>query len=136
METIKVQIDWCGKNYAAYIYSPDFGLVTTTAKTAEQIKEAAAKALRFHIEGCRADGDDLPKWLTDGNYTLQFEMRTSAMMHQMLDYTTIAALSRASGISHSQLSHYANAVAEPRPAQKQKIIDGFHAIGRACMEFA
>jgi hypothetical protein len=48
-------------------------------------------------------------------------------------YASIAAISRASGINQHQLSHYANGIKKPRPAQRRRILDGIHKIGRELM---
>ena len=46
----------------------------------------------------------------------------------------MAAISRASGISQQQLSHYANGLKNPRPAQRQRIVEGIHRIGEKMLE--
>ena len=131
MHTITVLVDWCGSNYAAYISGGEIGgLVTATARTFDELQRQAAEALRFHVEGCLSDGDTLPDWLVKGDYRLDFEKRFSAILHDAQQYTTLAVLSRETGIRHAQLSHYANAVSQPRPAQRRRIIEGLHAIGR------
>jgi hypothetical protein len=45
-------------------------------------------------------------------------------------FVSLAALSRASGINQHLLSHYANGLKQPRPQQRQRIVDGIHKIGR------
>jgi hypothetical protein len=47
--------------------------------------------------------------------------------------TTIAAISRATGINERLLSHYANGIKRPSAKQRQKIIDGIHLIGKSLM---
>ncbi len=48
-------------------------------------------------------------------------------------FTTLAALSRATGINQRQLSHYAIGTKQPRPASRERIIQGLHAIGRMAL---
>lgn len=48
--------------------------------------------------------------------------------------TTLAAISRETNINPNQLCHYASGNKTPRPAQRQRIIDGIHAIGRKLMD--
>ena len=136
MKQLEVQTDWCGKNYAAYIYHPSFGLVTATARTWEELEHAAAEALAFHIEGCKADEDKLPDWIEQGEYNLVFTKRTSVLLHEIMQYTNFLALSKATGIKQAQLSHYATGRTTPRPEQRQRIVEGMHKIGRACLNFA
>lgn len=134
MTTIKVLVDWCGKNYAAYIYDTQIGgAVLTTNKTFSGLQKDAIESVRFQIEGCLHDGDQLPDDIKSGNYKLVFEKRISALLHEVQQYTTLSALSRVTGIRQSQLSHYANAVSQPRQVQRNRIIEGLHRIGEYCL---
>ena len=134
MEQIKVTVDWCGKNYASYIKDPRInGLVLSTGKTYEDLQRETEEGLRFHIEGCLADGDELPEFVRNGDYELVYEKRVSAILHEAQQYTTLAALSRVTGIRHAQLSHYANAVSQPRPEQRVRIVEGLHKIAESCL---
>lgn len=131
MEKIIVKVDWCGKNYASYINDPRInGLVVSTGKTFEELQKETEESLRFHIEGCIVDGDVIPESIRNGDYELVYEKRVSAILHEAQQYTTLAALSRTTGIRHAQLSHYANAVSKPRPEQCKRIIEGLHTIGK------
>ena len=134
MEQIIAMVDWCGKNYASYINDPRIGgLVISTGKTYEKLQQETEEGLRFHLEGCLADGDPIPEAIRNGNYELVYEKRMSAILHEAQQYTTLAALSRVTGIKHAQLSHYANAVAQPRPKQRARIVEGLHQIGNRCL---
>ena len=127
-------VDWCGKNYASYIKDPRInGLVLSTGKTYEDLQRETEEGLRFHIEGCLADGDELPEFVRNGDYELVYEKRVSAILHEAQQYTTLAALSRVTGIRHAQLSHYANAVSQPRPEQRERIVEGLHKIAESCL---
>ena len=135
MEKIIASVDWCGKNYAGYITDERINAlgIVATAKTMDELEAKLRETVMFHIEGCVEDGDELPSWAVQGGYELQVEPRTSALLHEAQMYTTLAALSRVTGIKHAQLSHYANAVSQPRPEQRERIIAGMHRIGEACM---
>ena len=131
MEKIIVKVDWCGKNYASYISDPRInGLVISTGRTIEDLRKETEEGLQFHLEGCINDGDPISEDIKNGNYELVYEKRVSAILHEAQQFTTLAALSRATGIRHAQLSHYANAVSKPRPEQCARIIEGLHTIGR------
>ena len=109
MEQIKVTVDWCGKNYASYISDPRiYGVVLSTGKTFEKLKEETEEELVY-------------------------EKRISAILHEAQQYTTLAALSRVTGIRHAQLSHYANAISKPRPEQRERIVEGLRQIGTSCL---
>ena len=76
------------------------------------------------------DGDQVPEWLASGDYEIVYTLSASALLRNAEFFTTMAAISRATGINQKLLSHYANALKIPRPAQRQRIVDGLHMIGR------
>lgn len=131
MEKIKIIIDWCDRNYGASVEDDRIGgAVVATHKTHEGILAAIEEALRFHVETAVEDGDELPAWLVDGEYELCFEYSTAAIIRRSESFTTLSAISRASGINPQQLSHYANGVKRPRSEQRERILQGIHALGR------
>ncbi len=131
METIRVDIEWSKKNFCASFGENVPGAVVLTAKNITELKKEVVDTLRFHVEGMLADGDEVPQWLADGDYKLVFNYRnTAALIRACEPYATIAALSRATGINQRLLSHYANGIRNPRPAQRQRIVEGFHKIGK------
>lgn len=129
----KVDVSWTGKNFCCSWIDEVAGTVVVTAKTLEKLKENFAESLKWHIEGCVEDGDELPQYLVDGDYELDYNLDTAALLRDAETYTTMAAISRASGINQKQLSHYANGVKQPRPMQRARIIAGLHVIGSRIM---
>ncbi|MDE5750145.1 MAG: CopG family transcriptional regulator [Duncaniella sp.] len=127
---LKVHVGWSGRNFTCGVSEDIGGVVAVTAKTLPKAKEDFEESLRWHIEGCLADGDPLPDYIAAGNYELEYELDTAAMLREAEQFTTMAAISRATGINQKLLGHYANMVKTPRPAQRQRIVDGLHAIGR------
>lgn len=131
MVTIKVNVQWCDKNFGALLGDNVPGAVVLTAKTYEELLREVPKTLRFHVEGMVADGDDVPQWLREGDYDFEYNLvDVATLLHAYEPYFTLSALSYASGINQHQLSHYANGIKQPRPQQRQRIIDGLHKIGR------
>lgn len=130
MVTIKVYVEWCNKNYGATVDEQVPGAVVVTDKTFEGIKKAVAEAVAFHVEGMLADGDEVPEWLAKGDYQFEWVLEVSALLRSCERYTSIAAISRATGINEQQLSHYANGLKKPRPQQRERIVEGLHKIGR------
>jgi predicted RNase H-like HicB family nuclease len=132
MEKIRVLVGWCNKNYSAATddYARLNGLVIATGNTFEGLKKEFASALRFHVEGCVADGDSLPEWLLSGDYQLEYELATSALLHQLDGILTRSAIARVSGINERQLGHYASGIRNPRPEKRKQIVDGIHQISR------
>lgn len=131
MEKIRVDVQWCDKNFGASLGENVPGAVVLTAKTYEQLLHDVPETLRFHVEGMIDDGDDVPQWLREGDYEFEYHLVDIAtMLHAYEPYLTLAALSRATGINQHQLSHYANGLKQPRPQQRKRIVEGIHKIGR------
>lgn len=131
MEKIRVDVQWCKNNFGAAMGENVPGAVVFTADTVEQLKKEAKETLKFHIEGMLEDGDEVPKWLIDGDYEFEWNyVDTATLLRAVEPYASIASISRASGINQHQLSHYANRLKTPRQQQRQRIIDGIHKIGR------
>lgn len=129
MKNIKALISWSGNNYCVTNGPEVEGCIVVTDKSFENAKKSFEETLKFHVEGMLADGDDVPSWLQNGEYEIVYELETSALLRRCERFTSIAAISRASGINERQLSHYANGLKRPRPEQRKRIIDGLHKIG-------
>ena len=126
MEKVKVLIDW-DENYSAV--SDTMPGCVATAKTVEAVKEAYASALEFHLDGMKKDSDEIPN-IFKGKYQLEFELSAQALLHKFDGVLTRAALSRITGINEKLLGHYMSGYRNPRPAQRQKIVEGIHKVGR------
>ena len=130
MEIIKVNVSWCEHNFGASLSDNVPGAVVVTAKTYDELNDEVRNTLRFHVDGMIADGDDVPQWLREGDYELEFHLDAAAVLQMCAPYASIAAISRVSGINQHQLSHYANGLKKPRPEQRRRIIEGIHKIGQ------
>ena len=128
MQKIKVLVGWEEKNYSAV--AEVNGVVVVTHKNFEMLKEEFAQALAFHIEESIKDGGELPQALKEGDYTLEYELQISALLHIYDGILTRAALAKVTGINQRQLGHYAQGIRTPRPQQREKIIQGFHKLGQ------
>ena len=125
MQKIRVQIGWLD-NYGAGC--DDIPGCVATHKTLDGVKKAYAESLSWHLEAMRKDGDEIPSVLQE-DYELVFELNTMAILHYFSGILTRSALSRVTGINERLLGHYATGHRSPRPAQRQKIIEGIHKIG-------
>lgn len=125
MQKIKVQIGWLD-NYGAG--SEEVPGCVATHKTLEGVKKAYTESLQLHLAALKADGDEIPEKL-QGYYELEFELNTQAVLHYFNGILTRSALARVTGINERLLGHYATGYRNPRPAQRQKIIDGIRKIG-------
>lgn len=127
---IKVEVNWSEKNFCGGWGFEGVGAIMCTNKTLEGLKKDFEETLSFHIEAMKEDGEALPEWLVNGDYRIEYSLSTSALLREAETYTTMAAISRVTGINQKLLSHYANAIKTPRAAQRQRIVDGLHTIGR------
>lgn len=130
---LKIDVSWSDKNFCCSWHDEDAGTVVATAKTLPALKAGFEESLKWHIEGCVADGDVLPQYLVNGDYELEYSLDTAALLHNAETYTTMAAISRATGINQKQLSHYANGVKKPRLVQRARILEGLRFIGSQIM---
>lgn len=129
-QVLKIHVGWSGNNFCCGLSEDIGGVVAVTAKTLAKLKEDFEESLRWHIEGCIADGDTLPDYIVNGDYKLEYVLDTAALLRSAEMFTTMAAISRVTGINQKLLSHYASALKIPRPAQRQRIVDGLHRIGQ------
>jgi len=125
MGKIKVLVSWLD-NYGAC--SDELLGCVATHKTLDGVKKAYAESLMWQLEAMRTDGDEIPV-IFQGDYQLEFELNTQALLHYFEGILTRSALARVTGINERQLGHYATGHRNPRPAQRKKIIEGIHKIG-------
>lgn len=134
MEKVRVDVQWCDKNFGASFGENVPGAVVFTADSFEALQRVAKETLDFHVEGMLEDGDEVPQWLVDGDYEFEYNYLDVATMLRVCEaYASLAAISRATGINQNQLSHYATGLKRPRPAQRKRIVDGIHHIGEKLM---
>ena len=126
---INVDVSWTGDNFCCGWEDGQDGVVLVTAKTLQKLKEDFEESMRFHIQGCIEDGDVFPEYLVNGNYEIKYNLDAAALIRNAETFTTMSVISRISGINRKQLSHYANGVKHPRPAQIAKIKAALAIIG-------
>ncbi len=130
METIKIEIFWEDKNYCCGWGCGNFGAVLCTDKNIDDLKSEFENSIKTQVADMVAEGEELPGWLADGDYRIEYTLAVSALLRQAERFTTLAVISRFTGINQKLLSHYANSVKVPRPAQRERIVSGLHAIGQ------
>ena len=133
MKKVAVEVYWSKKNFCCGWADPDLGAIIVTDKSYEGAKLAFESAFAAHIQDMLLDGEWIPDWLAEGRYRIEYNEQVSALLRNAERYTTMAALSRATGINQKLLSNYASSVKTPRESQRQRIIDGLHQIGRAML---
>ena len=95
----------------------------------EGVKQAYTEALEFHLEGSRAEGDEITAAM-QGKYRLDYVLNVRALLHYFEGILTRSAISRVTGINERQLGHYITGHRKPRPEQRKKIVEGLHRIGK------
>lgn len=130
MNTIKVEIYWEDKNYCCGWSLDGFGAILCTNKNLEELKSEFEESLKSQIKDMLTDGEAIPQWLADGDYEIEYNLSVSALLRQAEQYTTMAVISRVTGINQKLLSNYASSVKKPREAQRERIVNGLHAIGQ------
>lgn len=134
MEKVRVDVQWCGKNFGACLGENVPGAVVVTAKSYQELKKEVEESLRLHVEGMVEDGDEVPQWLIDGDYELEYNLiDVITILKAYEPLVTLAAISRATGINQHLLSHYATGMKTPRQKQRNRIVEGIHRIGRELM---
>ncbi len=130
MEKVKVQIVW-NKNYGAALELLP-GCVAVD-HSLSGVKDGIRSAIEMHLKSMLEDGDNIPSSFND-EYELIFQLDSRALLHHYEGIITRSGLSNLTGINVKQLGHYAQGVRNPRPAQREKIIQGFHRIAKELME--
>ena len=94
--------------------------------------ESAKKDFLATFEAFRADHKESTGEEIDAEFTFVYDM--SAVLQIYKDIINMRALADTTGISKVMLSQYARGIRHPKPAQRQRIIDGIHEMGRRCLE--
>lgn len=127
---IRLDVQWRGTNFEATISDKVFEAKVLTAKTFEELKKAALE----YVEGMIEDVKEVPRWLRDGDYELEYNfLDAHSLLKAYSPYVSLAAISRVSGINQSQLSLYANGKKVARPYQIKLIKEAIRKIGEELM---
>jgi predicted RNase H-like HicB family nuclease len=127
MKTIKVILE-AGKDG----YGVSFDEIPNVFGFGESIEDAKADAeaaLNGFIEVLKKTGKPVPQIL-QGEYQLDFELDTEALLKHIEGIVTKTALAKASGINPAQLTHYSSGLKKPRKEQREKIINGLHKLAK------
>jgi len=119
---IKVVIERSKDAYWAYSTNmPKLSGVTGVGDTVEECKRSAYECLDIQKELGNIPG---------GEYALVFKYDTESFLEYYRGIFTNVSLSRLTGINQHLISHYATGLKKPRAAQRQKIKEGLHKLGR------
>ena len=125
METIKIIIERSADHFAAYSENCDG--IYGGGDTAEEAKANALEGLRLFLETQPAD--KIPDILK-GEYEVVFKYDIRSLLNYYNKYFSNVALESLTGINQKQLFHYASGLKKPREAQRKKIEEAFHKLGK------
>ena len=123
---INVLISHSGNNFCAQ--SDQVSGCYATSKDADELKIQFKQTVDFYLDSLAEDNEKLP-FAKDG-YELEFSYTTEALLQAYKDKLPFSALSKITGINQSLISHYANGIKKPRKKQSDRILTGFHEIGK------
>jgi predicted RNase H-like HicB family nuclease len=129
-QKILVNVTW-EDNYGAWCDALP-GCVATH-QTLEGIKKNMRSGIKFHLEGMREDGDDIPKEF-QGEYELVFRLNVKAVMQKYKGILTHTGMERLTGIDRRQIQQYASGLHKPFTTQRKKIEGALHTLGRELLE--
>lgn len=130
---IRVLVSWSGENFNGGVGDLELGAILVTSSTLDSFKKEFEESFEFHIAGLKESKASIPDYISSGNYHIVYDLGTTALLKEAEKFTTLAAISRATGINQKQLSHYATGVKHPRPSSRARIIKGLHDIGRMAL---
>ena len=70
---LEVDVTHTGDNFGC-AWSDETGTVVVTADTLDNLKTEFEDSLRFHIDGCLEDGDNVPEYLVKGDYKVEYNL--------------------------------------------------------------
>jgi predicted RNase H-like HicB family nuclease len=130
MKKNTVEISFLNKNFSAHV--PSLPGCISTGETPDEMKANILKAISFHLEGMKDDGDTIPDSFID-DFELEYKFDIQSLLKYYKNVITGSALEKYSGINQKQLNHYANLHRKPKAEQIKKIESAFHNLGRELM---
>lgn len=130
MGKITINVDYTD-NFAGVPANEDIACLST-GRTLDELKKNMEEALRWHIETMREDGEPVPAEF-EGEWEFEWNLSVRALLHYTEKIVPKSTLAKVTGINQQQLTHYASGYRTPRPAMRDKIVEGIHAIGKLLM---
>lgn len=124
---LTVIIERAEGNFSAYIKEIDG--ITATGKTIDGIKTSIIEAIDEFIISCEELNFEIPSALKE-DFELSFQMDIQSLLLIYEGIFTKSGLEKLTGINQKQLWHYAKGISVPRLAQRQKIENALHKLGR------
>jgi len=109
------------------VYAENVKGVAGGGNTIEEAKQSALDAIRLIKKYNRAE--NIPEILK-GDYEIVYKFDVQSFLEYYKGIFTPAALERIAGINQKQIQHYSTGHRKPRLAQRRKIEEALHKLGR------
>lgn len=131
---IQVNVSWLEDHFSSSFEEMVPKSVVFTANTFIELQNEIKKRFNSFVEKMFEAGVNVPRWLVKNEYEFGYKFSDATLLLKAyMPYLSLAAISRVSGISESQLSQYANGMKKARPNQMKRIMDAIHDIGKELM---
>ena len=123
MKTIRITIERASDGtYGAY--SDEVDGIYGMGESVHEVKQDLLNGIETVriLETC-------PAILKD-EYQLVYKFDTESLLNYYKGILSNPAIEKITGINQKQIHHYASGLKKPRPAQKKKIEEGLHRLGR------
>ena len=128
---IKVDVSWRENKFYALLGGVVSETIEFTADSFIELKKKTEEGLESYIIMMEAKGNNLPLWLMNKEYELEYKyLDATSMLKAYSPFISLAAISRVSGINQNLLSQYLNGIKNARPSQIKRIMDAIHMIGK------
>lgn len=122
-----VEISFVNSNFSACV--PSLPGCVSVGDTPMEVKNNINEAITIHLKGMVEDGDKIPSGFL-GEFQLSYKFDTVSLLNYYKGIFTNAALEKLTGINQKQIQHYATGLKKPRLAQRKKIEQALHQLGR------
>lgn len=125
MKKIKIIIEKSTDHYNAY--ADNVRGIYAGGDTVEEVKQSVLESIALLKEF--NDEDHIPSILK-GEYEIVYKFDTESFLDYYKGIINPVTLHRLTGINQKQLQHYASGHSKPRKAQRKKIEEGLHKLGK------
>lgn len=125
MKTIRIIIEKSADYYDAYAENCEG--IYGAGSTVEEAKRNALEGLKLLVES--RPKEDLPAIL-QGEYDIVFKFDVQSLLNYYNNIFSNVALEKITGVNQKLLFHYASGMKKPREAQREKIKEALHKLGK------
>lgn len=124
MKTINIIIErTTDGNFGAYASNVEG--IYGAGDNLKEVKQSVLDA----IDTIKEYFDEVPEVL-QGDYEIKYNFDTESLLQYYKGIFSNPAFEKITGINQKQIHHYATGMKKPREAQRKKIQEGLHALGR------